>query len=120
MSSDLTTELALLNEIYLNDLDMKPTSACIKLKIKVLPLLEDENIDHHYEFDNPFLYISLDVPHTYPAEPPKFFLESTHSKVGIGSHLNDLGDRLKKVIKSLEGEPCILDCIEYCRVRSRV
>jgi hypothetical protein len=118
MDSRLAQELELLGEIYCDELEIKPSQHGVKLKVHCMPLLEDSNIEHHYEYDNPYLYATFDVPNEYPAVPPKFYLESTHSRVTIGNHISELGDRILSMIKSLKGQAVILDAIECIRVFS--
>ena len=52
----------------------------------------------------------------YPIHSPKFFLDSMHSKIALGSHLPDLTEQLNKMVKVFAGEPCIIDIIEFIRV----
>ena len=118
MDSRLVQELELLSEIYCDELEIKPAQSGVKLKVHCMPLLEELNIEHHYEYDNPFLYAIFDVPNEYPAMPPKIYLESTHSKVTIGVFLSELSDKLLEIVKSMPGESTLQDMIEYIRVAS--
>lgn len=115
MDSRLAEELELLGEVYCDELEIKPGQNGVKLKVHCLPLLEDLNIEHHYEYDHPFLYAYFDVPAEYPVEMPKVHLESTHSKVSIGSHLSDISDKLLTLFRTLRGQPVLLDAIECIR-----
>lgn len=116
MDPRLAQELELLGEIYSDELEIKPGQSSVKLKFHCLPLLEDQNIDHHYEYDHPYLTAIFDVPNEYPALPPKFSLESSHSKVSIGSQLADMTERLTAIIKTMGTMVTILDLVESIRV----
>lgn len=116
MDNRLAQELELLGVVYCDELEIKTSQNGVKLKVHCLPLLEDQNIEHHYEYDHPFLYATFDVPNEYPAVPPKFYLESTHSKVTIGNHISELGDKLLALIRSMPGQSVIMDSIECIRV----
>jgi hypothetical protein len=118
MDSRLVQELELLNEVYCEELEIKPSQNFVKLRVRCVPLLEDSNIEHHYEYDHPYLYAIFDLANEYPAESPKFHLESTHSKVGIGSFLSELSEKMMLIIKGMQGDTCVLDLIEFIRVDS--
>lgn len=116
MDPRLKQEIDILTEIYCDELELRPSQNFVKLRVKCLPLLEDRNIEHHYEFDHPFLFANIDVPNEYPDDSPKFYLESTHSKIAIGTSLAELTIRVENLAKTMQGDPCIVDMIEYIRV----
>lgn len=116
MDPRLAEELELLSEIYCDELEIKPSQHGVKLKVHCLPLLEDQNIEHHYEYDNPFLYATFDVLNEYPSVAPKFYLETTHGRLLSGTHLSELGDRLLNIIRSSPGQSILMDAIEFIRV----
>ena len=120
MDQRLSQELDVLNEVYCDELEIKPSNGFVKLKVKCLPLLEDKNIEHHYEFDNPYLYANIELPFDYPTHGPKFYLESTHTKLVTGSGLSDLTEKLGRLTKAMAGEACVLDMIEFIRVEGRL
>lgn len=116
MSQSLVQELEILKEVYCDELEIRPNQNFLKLKVKCMPLLEDKNVEHHYEFDNPYLFATIDVPNDYPTQRPKIHLETTHSKIAIGSHIADLTNRVEELLKAYSGDPCIVDTIEFIRV----
>ena len=117
MAFELSQELDLLNEVYCEEMEIKPSQNFVKLRIKCLPLLEDQNMDHHYEYDHPYLFANFELPLNYPTESPKFYLESTHGKVGIGSFLAEITEKMMNLSQTMKGDPCILDLVELIRMQ---
>lgn len=117
-SGILTQELETLNLVFCDELEMKSMQNFMKLHLKINPLLEEQNIDHHYEYDHPFLFLNIEVPNDYPEGSPSVHLESTHSRVVTGTFLAELTIKIESLIKALQGETCLLDVIEMARVSS--
>lgn len=87
-----------------------------KLKIEVKPLLEDESFDHHYEYDNPTMSIFFTIPKEYPNKAPKYYFETLHPRISGGTKLLDIKKLTAEFVKSVQGEPCIMEIVEFVRV----
>lgn len=115
MDPRLTAELELLKQIYPDELEIKITQMSVRVRVRCYPLLEEQNMEHHYEYDNPFMVVNFDVPNDYPAAPPQFSLESNHSRIVVGGHLTHISERLNKLHESMVGDPCLQDSLELIR-----
>lgn len=95
---------------------MTAVKSPLKLKVYCVPLLEDKNFEHHYEYDHPFLNLHVEMPEDYPFKKPRFHFETTHGRVFVGSNLGDLKDDLNDYLEAFSGETCVMEMIEYVRV----
>jgi hypothetical protein len=93
------------------------TTQPYKLKVNCLPLLEDTNYQHHYEYDNPKLDILFTLPEEYPVKSHiQFYIETNHPRIAFGTTLSDLKDQINEHIAIFNGEPCMMEIIEFTRV----
>lgn len=115
MDPRLAAELEILRQIYPEELEIKMTQMSVRLRVRCYPLLEEQNMEHHYEYDNPFLTVNFDLPNEYPAVAPQFSLESSHSRIVVGGHLTHISERLNQLHESMAGESCVQDSLELIR-----
>jgi hypothetical protein len=106
-----------LTNIYTEEMEVIKTTQPYKLKVNCLPLLEDTNYQHHYEYDNPKLDILFTLPEEYPVKSHiQFYIETNHPRIAFGTTLSDLKDQINEHIAIFNGEPCMMEIIEFTRV----
>lgn len=108
-------ELEILSSIYTNEMTIIKSTAPFKFKIHVKPLLEANNYNFHWEYQEADVIITFELGGTYPLDVPYFFVETNSPEVSSKSGLHIIEDELRTVTRTLKGECMIYDVIECAR-----
>ena len=79
-------------------------------------MLENDNFEHHYEYDHPSLDMVVTMPKNYPEIAPRFYFETSHPRIAVGTNLYELATNAEKYLTAFKDEPCVMELIEFVRV----